>query len=159
MSKKYELSQHDLFNRYFRKDVLLGHNIDLLRAPDFMMCLVFLYSAAFTFMPQLSLHSEIAVHFVHALLWRFHHSIVLGVYLKRQSNSKFLVRHYLKHYHYSGSNLENARGAVQEAFTNWKAIYNLSMVMTFGEFLFIIIVTTNSICFNSFFHRLCVEDL
>ncbi|KAI5119700.1 hypothetical protein M0805_003584 [Coniferiporia weirii] len=127
--------RHDLFNRYFRKDLILFHNFDLLRAPDFMMCLVIAYAVVFAILPTPSTRTALALHFTHALLWRLYHTFVLGSLLKAQSNSRFLVRHFLKHYHYSDSSLESGRGAVQEAFTNWKALYNLSMCMTYTSFI------------------------
>ncbi|THH03995.1 hypothetical protein EW145_g5845 [Phellinidium pouzarii] len=134
-TKMRVLSQHDLFNRYFRKDLVLFHNLDMLRAPDFMLCLAIAYAITFAFLPPLSTRNIFALHFIHALLWRLYHTFVLGSLLKAQSNSKFLVRHFLKHYHYSDSSLESGRGAVQEAFTNWKALYNLSMFMTYVSFV------------------------
>lgn len=72
---------------------------------------------------------------MHAFLWRIYHTFVLGWILKAQSDSKFLVRHFLKHYHYSSSNLESGRGAVQEAFSNFKGLYNLAMCMTYSAFV------------------------
>ncbi|EJD05138.1 phosphatidylethanolamine N-methyltransferase [Fomitiporia mediterranea MF3/22] len=128
------LSQHDLLNRYFRKDVILLHNFDPLRASDFMLGLVVFYAIVMIFLPPLSAQGQIALHFTHALLWRVYHTFVLGSLLKAQSNSKFLVRHYLKHYYYPDSMLASGEGAVQEAFTNWKSIYNMSMLMTYSSF-------------------------
>lgn len=80
--------------------------------------------------------------------------------LRAQSEGKFLVRHFLKHYHYPTSGAGRAgkyvdgkegryaqgregrhghgrddgagEGAVREAFMNWKVVYNLSMCMTYG---------------------------
>ena len=88
------------------------------------------YAVALAFVPSLSRPSALMLHFGHALAWCLFHTVGLGLLLRAQSQSKFMVRHYLKHYHYP----QNARGqgAVQEAFQNWKAIYNLSMGMTYG---------------------------
>ena len=97
-----------------------------------MLGLAVFYIAALTILPDLSNDNLLILHFVHALLWRVYHTFVLGSLLKAQSESKFLVRHFLKHYYYSESALESGKGAVQEAFTNWKALYNLSMLMTYG---------------------------
>jgi phosphatidylethanolamine N-methyltransferase len=72
----------------------------------------------------------LAFHFLHALSWRFIHSFALGLVLKAQSDSKFLVRHFITHYHYPGE--EAGRDAVREAFHNWKSLYNLSLCMTYG---------------------------
>ena len=103
-----------------------------IRAPDFMLGLVVVYGVALAVLPPLSTQGQIALHFTHALLWRVYHTFVLGSLLKAQSKSKFLVRHFLKHYYYPDSTLASGQGAVQDAFTNWKALYNTSMVMTYG---------------------------
>lgn len=90
------------------------------------------YAATLVFVPSLSSSGgALALHSVHALVWCLFHSFGLGLVLRAQSQSKFLVRHYLKHYHYPQG--DRGEGAVQEAFRNWKAIYNLSMTMTYGE--------------------------
>jgi phosphatidylethanolamine N-methyltransferase len=69
------------------------------------------------------------LHYIHAFIWRVVHSLGLGLLLRFQSDRKFMVRHYLKHYHFA----ENGRSAVVEAFENWKQIYTLSLSMTYGE--------------------------
>jgi phosphatidylethanolamine N-methyltransferase len=87
---------------------------------------------------------------MHALAWRVFHSFGLGLLLRAQSKSKWLVRHFLKHYHYhshggghhggvpgrdlSGEKEEVVQAATEEAFNNWKVTYNISLVMTYGEF-------------------------
>jgi len=103
--------------------------------------------------PRLSL----TFYFLHALAWRLFHSFGLGFLLKVQSEERWLVRHFLKHYHYpsdqpSGSSTAPARkdsragdeendnssndiaAATRDAFANWKVLYNTSLVMTYGEF-------------------------
>lgn len=82
-------------------------------------------------MPQLSHKGLLTVHFVHALAWCLFHSFGLGLILRAQSEKKFLVRHFLKHYYYPQN--DHGKGAVHEAFTNWKSMYNLSMCMTYGR--------------------------
>ncbi|KAI0331371.1 phosphatidylethanolamine N-methyltransferase [Cubamyces sp. BRFM 1775] len=123
------ISQHDLFHRYFRKDTVFLHNVDLLRASDLQLVLLMAYALAFAFLPSLSRSSALTLHFGHALAWCLFHTVGLGLLLRAQSQSKFMVRHYLKHYHYPRN--DRGQGAVQEAFQNWKAIYNLSMGMTY----------------------------
>ncbi|RPD63391.1 phosphatidylethanolamine N-methyltransferase [Lentinus tigrinus ALCF2SS1-6] len=123
--RRQTVSQHDLFHRYFRMDTVLLHNIDLLRASDFQLVLVVFYAIAFTLLPT----SSLTLHFVHAITWCLFQSFGLGLLLRAQSQNKFLVRHYLKHYHYPQH--DRGQGAVQEAFQNWKVIYNLSMCMTY----------------------------
>ncbi|OCH92552.1 phosphatidylethanolamine N-methyltransferase [Obba rivulosa] len=127
------LSQHDLLNTYFRKDVIFLKNIDLLRASDLKLVLIAAYSLVAAFLPPLSPSGVLALHFAHALTWCLFHSFGLGLLLRAQSERKFLVRHYLKHYHYPRN--DNGAGAVYEAFANWKSIYNLSMCMTYVSFI------------------------
>ncbi|KAI0092346.1 phosphatidylethanolamine N-methyltransferase [Irpex rosettiformis] len=126
-------SQHDLFNRYFRKDAVLLHNIDLLRATDLQLILVLVYVLLASFLPIMSDNTTLSLHFVHALAWCLFHSFGLGLLLQAQSERKFLVRHFLKHYHYPRN--DNGKGAVIEAFANWKSIYNMSMCMTYASFI------------------------
>ncbi|KAI0028570.1 phospholipid methyltransferase-domain-containing protein [Vararia minispora EC-137] len=123
-----ELSAHDLLNRYFRRDTILLWNFDIFRATDFMLLLALVY-VVFMTLPSLSHNTVLGLHFAHAVFWTLFHSVGLGLLLQAQSDRKFLVRHFLKHYHYPHG--DGGRGAVLEAFTNWKVIYNLSMTMTF----------------------------
>ncbi|KZT68012.1 hypothetical protein DAEQUDRAFT_728277 [Daedalea quercina L-15889] len=127
------LSQHDLMNRYFRQDTIFLHNLDLLRASDLKLVLIMLYPLVLSALPPLSSRSALVLHFVHALAWCLMHSFGLGLLLRAQSERKFLVRHFLKHYHYPAN--DHGRGALIEAFTNWKSIYNLSMCMTYVSFI------------------------
>ena len=91
--------------------------------------MVLVYAAALTLLPAGSL----AVHFCHALAWCAFHCLGLGLVLRAQSQNKFLVRHYLKHYHYPHN--DRGQGAVHEAFQNWKQVYNTSMCMMYGEWM------------------------
>ncbi|KAH9476865.1 phosphatidylethanolamine N-methyltransferase [Psilocybe cubensis] len=125
------LSQHDLLNKYFRRDAVVLRNVDLLRATDAMLVLIMMYGLAISFLPDLSPKSSLILHFVHALAWCCLHYFGLGLLLRAQSESKFLVRHYLKNYHYDYAQQDGGQVAVIEAFSNWKAIYNLSMCMTY----------------------------
>ncbi|TFY56065.1 hypothetical protein EVJ58_g7866 [Rhodofomes roseus] len=127
------MSQHDLMNRYFRQDTIFLHNLDLLRAADLKLVLIMLYPLVLSFLPLLSPRGTLVLHFVHALGWCLVHSFGLGLLLRAQSERKFLVRHFLKHYHYPAH--DHGRGALIEAFTNWKSIYNLSMCMTYVSFI------------------------
>lgn len=72
------------------------------------------------------------LQFGHALAWTLFHTLGLGLLLKAQSARKFIVRHFLKHYHYPARDV--GRSAVREAFASWKAVYNLSMCMSYGEY-------------------------
>jgi phosphatidylethanolamine N-methyltransferase len=72
--------------------------------------------------------------FAHALAWTLFNTFGLGQLLKAQSERKFLVRHFVKNYHYPAN--DGGRGAIREAFANWKQLYNLSMCMTYGRIRF-----------------------
>ncbi|KAI0728917.1 phosphatidylethanolamine N-methyltransferase [Fomitopsis betulina] len=126
------MTQHDLMNRYFRHDTIFLHNIDFLRASDLKLVLLMFYPLVLSLLPTLSARGMLTLHFVHALVWCLAHSVGLGLLLRAQSERKFLVRHFLTHYYYPPS--DHGRGAVIEAFTNWKQIYNLSMSMTYVSF-------------------------
>ncbi|TFK36055.1 phosphatidylethanolamine N-methyltransferase [Crucibulum laeve] len=128
-SKRKVVSQHDLLNKYFRRDAIALSNIDMLRATDAMLVLIVFYGLGFAFLPTFSTQGQLTLHFIHALAWCLIHYIGLGLLLRAQSESKFLVRHYVKNYHYSHN--EIGSGAIVEAFANWKVIYNLSMTMTY----------------------------
>ncbi|CAL1698213.1 unnamed protein product [Somion occarium] len=127
------LSMHDLFNTYFRKDAVLLHNIDLLRANDLQLVMIVFYVLLGTFFPTLSTRGSLMLHFAHAFIWCLFHSFGLGLLLRAQSESKYMVRHFLKHYHYPRN--DGRKGAVLEAFSNWKSIYNMSMCMTYASFI------------------------
>lgn len=122
------------------------------RATDFALIVLIIYGLT-TLIPALPPKLGLTAHFLHALAWRLFHSFGLGLLLRAQSKSKWLVRHYLKHYHYPGSthgshahddwDLERERGeeketvvkrATEEAFGNWQVGYNISLVMTYGEY-------------------------
>ena len=99
-----------------------------------MLALVVFYGIALVLFPSLSLKSSLTLHFIHALTWCVIHYFGLGILLREQSDNKFFVRHYLKHYHYDHAQSNRGQNAVIEAFSNWKAIYNLSMCMTYGQY-------------------------
>ncbi|WWD19894.1 hypothetical protein CI109_104363 [Kwoniella shandongensis] len=138
------LSMHDLTHRFFRKPVIVLERLDLYRAPDFALVLLVTYSLS-TLIPPLSPRLALAGHFLHALLWRLFHSFGLGLLLRAQSKTKWLVRHYLKHYHYPGDGTFDeedeseakesvVKRATEEAFGNWQVGYNISLVMTYVSF-------------------------
>ncbi len=96
-----------------------------------MLVLLIVYGLGFILLPTLSPQGVLLLHFLHALAWCFVHYFGLGLLLRAQSDSKFLVRHYLKNYHYPPN--DGGQTAIIEAFANWKAIYNLSLCMCFGK--------------------------
>ncbi|SDA05367.1 BZ3501_MvSof-1269-A2-R1_Chr12-1g03351 [Microbotryum saponariae] len=122
-------TRHDLDNHYFRNDLLIFKNLDVFRNRDLAFLLVVFYGAVGVFMPPLGPQAQISLAFVHTLAWRCFHSFGLGSALKAQSERKWIVRHFLKHYHY-----EVEGEAVDDAFKNWKATYNMSLCMSYASF-------------------------
>jgi phosphatidylethanolamine N-methyltransferase len=104
-----------------------------------MLVIILFYAILLSVLPSiassLSHGSILGLHFFHALTWCLVHYVGLGWLLNAQSQNKFLVRHFVKNYHYRDDS-EGVAGARVEAFANWKAIYNLSMCMTYGRFDF-----------------------
>lgn len=98
-----------------------------------MLAVVVVYSVILTFMPAISDKAILTMHYVHSLFWLLFHYVGLGLLLRAQSESKFLVRHYIKNYYYPERDI--GQGPIIEAFNNWKAIYNFSMCMTYGAHL------------------------
>ncbi|WVQ75687.1 hypothetical protein IAR50_005316 [Cryptococcus sp. DSM 104548] len=131
-SKRNKMTMHDLTHRFFRKPVVLFSNLDLFRATDFALVLLVTYSII-TLIPPLSPSLALLAHFLHALFWRLFHSLGLGLLLRAQSKDKWMVRHYLKHYHYP-SDEGVVKRATEEAFGNWQVGYNISLVMTYVSF-------------------------
>ncbi|KAF8266058.1 phospholipid methyltransferase-domain-containing protein [Lactarius quietus] len=121
-------SHHDLRNKYFRRDTIFLFHLDVFRAQDLMLLLSMAYPFLAVVLPTPWLASA-GLHFTHALAWMLFHTLGLGLVLQAQSSRKFLVRHFLKHYHYPAR--DGSRGAVREAFASWKAVYNLSMCMSY----------------------------
>ena len=97
-----------------------------------MFVLLIFYLCVASCLPIMSHRATLVLHFVHACSWCLFHSFGLGHLLRAQSQSKYIVRHFLKNYHYPPH--DTGDGAVQEAFTNWKGIYNLSLCMTYCKF-------------------------
>ena len=116
---------------FLYKQYSLTFGLTAIRASDVMLVLIIFYGLAFTLLPTLSPAGTLILHFSHALAWCIIHYFGLGLLLRAQSKHKFLVRHYLKNYHYSKD--DDGQSAVAEAFANWKTIYNLSMCMTYGR--------------------------
>ena len=113
------------------------------RSTDFALVLLVMYSLS-SLVPALPPRLALTVHFLHALSWRLFHSFGLGLLLRAQSKTKWVVRHYLKHYHYPGDASMDSeeegkeresvvKRATEEAFGNWQVAYNISLVMTYGE--------------------------
>lgn len=149
-TRKQSYSPHDLLTRFFRKDPIGLYNIDLLRfvaqhptpqleghlymflrAGDAKLVLLTFYAVGSAIIPSLFPTSTLALHFAHALIWRIFHSFGLGALLRSQSERKTYVKHFIKHYVYHRGDVKQA--ALEEAFSNWKGMYNLSLCMTYGQ--------------------------
>lgn len=100
------------------------------RTSDFTLTLIVFYSFLATILPPLTGNAALTLHFIHAAGWCLFHCFGLGLLLQAQSKNKFLVRHFMKNYHYPQN--VGRSGAVQEAFSNWKSLYNLSLCMTYS---------------------------
>lgn len=151
------MTQHDLLTKFFRKDVVVLSDIDWLRyvllspfvqvssvardlslisysrASDQKLLLLAFYAILICTLPSFlgTPRSLLIAHFFHALAWRIYYSVILGSVLKAQSNGKWLVKHYLTHYHYPAN--DRGEGAVKEAFENWKEMYNLGQIMCYRK--------------------------
>ncbi|KAG0361845.1 phospholipid methyltransferase-domain-containing protein [Gamsiella multidivaricata] len=114
----------DMYNTYFRRDLIVFKNFDIYRSNDIFVALIIFYA---TIVPLLV--SNTGSRFltfmmvIQALVWRIFHSYALGAVLKQQSDNKFYTKHFIKH-----------GGTVQDAFQSWKSIFNLSNSMTYATF-------------------------
>ncbi|KAG0332939.1 phosphatidylethanolamine N-methyltransferase [Podila humilis] len=114
----------DVYNTYFRRDLIVFKNFDIFRSNDIFVALIIFYA---TLVPLLI--SNTGPRFltfmivIQALIWRIFHSYVLGSVLKQQSDNKFYTKHFIKH-----------GGTAQDAFQSWKSIFNLSNSMTYATF-------------------------
>lgn len=140
-------SMHDLTYRFFRKPTLIFARLDIFRASDFALLLLVGYGV-FSLVPALPSGVGLFAHFLHALAWRVVHSYGLGLVLRAQSKTKWLVRHYLNNYPYPTDDIVTGaeddeiptdrnvvRRATEEAFSNWQVAYNISLVMTYVSFV------------------------
>ncbi|KAF9428745.1 phosphatidylethanolamine N-methyltransferase [Podila epigama] len=114
----------DMYNTYFRRDLIVFKNFDIFRSNDIFVALIIFYA---TLVPFLISHTGprflTFMMVIQALLWRIFHSYVLGAVLKQQSDNKFYTKHFIKH-----------GGTAQDAFQSWKSIFNLSNSMTYATF-------------------------
>lgn len=125
-SRLAHLTQHDLNARYFQHEAVVFTNWDPLRSRDIGFGLAVFYAVCLSLLPQCSSRARLVLYFGHAVVWRLFHSFGLGLMLKKQSQSKWLVRHFIKHYYSSDP--------VRESFKQFIGIYNLSLIMTYLSF-------------------------
>lgn len=126
-----QLTQHDLNSRYFQHEAVVFTNWDPLRSRDIGFGLVLFYAVSASIVPLFSPKGRLVLLFGHALAWRLFHSFGLGLTLKKQSESKWVVRHFIKYYYYPSGQPDEP---VKDAFKNWIGIYNLSLIMTYLSF-------------------------
>ncbi|CEP14983.1 hypothetical protein [Parasitella parasitica] len=109
------------YTSYFRRDLIVFKNFDLFRATDCVAAMMMAYAIA----TPLLIPGKIGVviSLVQAFFWRAIHSLGNGALLRSQSDHKFFTRHFIKW-----------GGSAQEAFQNWKSIYNLTLCMTYVTF-------------------------
>ncbi|KAI9271746.1 phospholipid methyltransferase-domain-containing protein [Phascolomyces articulosus] len=111
----------DFYSYYFRRDLIVFKNFDLCRSTDLASAALMTYSV----ITPLVIGGKAGVTFaiVQAIFWRIFHSYGLGALLRAQSKGKWFTRHFVKW-----------GGGVEQAFANWKSIYNLSLCMTYITF-------------------------
>ncbi|KAI8143674.1 phospholipid methyltransferase-domain-containing protein [Fennellomyces sp. T-0311] len=111
----------DFYSYYFRRDLIVFKNFDLCRSTDLASAALMIYSVLTPFV----IGGKAGVTFAigQAVFWRIFHSYGLGGLLRAQSKNKFFTRHFVKW-----------GGGVEQAFANWKSIYNLSLCMTYITF-------------------------
>ncbi|KAI9471424.1 phospholipid methyltransferase-domain-containing protein [Zychaea mexicana] len=111
----------DFYSYYFRRDLIVFKNFDLCRSTDLASAVLMFYSL----ITPLIIGGEAGVAFAvgQAVFWRIFHSYGLGALLRAQSQNKLFTRHFVKW-----------GGGVEQAFANWKSIYNLSLCMTYITF-------------------------
>ncbi|CAG8448710.1 11682_t:CDS:2 [Acaulospora colombiana] len=115
----------DAVNYYFRRDLIVFKNFDLLRSNDLLVVFMTFYAAIIPLFIAGASEGVIRIFLIsQCLAWRIFHSYGLGGILFLQSKEKFLTKHYIKF-----------GGNASEAFANWKSIYNLSLCMTYVTFV------------------------
>ncbi|KAI8050087.1 phospholipid methyltransferase-domain-containing protein [Thamnidium elegans] len=119
---KSVVNNSKFFSNYFRRDLIVFKNFDLYRSSDLAAGLVMVYATITPLLVRGKLGIVYATFQV--FFWRTFHSVGLGCLLYAQSKNKFFTRHFVKW-----------GGGVNEAFQNWKSIYNLSSCMTYVSFI------------------------
>ncbi|RKP39970.1 phospholipid methyltransferase-domain-containing protein, partial [Dimargaris cristalligena] len=113
-------SVKDIYNTYFRRDMVVFKNIDFFRASDILVVLVVAQAVA------LSLFTNLAgtiVTTLQALFWVLFRIHFLGWILYRQSQDKLWTRHFIKF-----------GGTIADSFANWKVLFNLGQVMNYVSY-------------------------
>ena len=111
----------EFYSYYFRRDLIVFKNFDLCRSTDLASAVLMIYSVITPLIIGGNMGTTFAV--AQAIFWRLFHTYGLGALLHAQSKSKWFTRHFVKW-----------GGGVDQAFQNWKSIYNLSLSMTYITF-------------------------
>ncbi|KAI7950466.1 hypothetical protein MJO29_009140 [Puccinia striiformis f. sp. tritici] len=159
-----EQLEHRLFSG---KEMIMINNFDKFRSIDFVTILVIGYNFLILFIKEDdSSHGKkiyndraLLISSLNAIAWRIWFSFGLGFRLKQQSQNKMMVKHFLTNYYYPiGKNRHSQQRqedeinnhdqndlmdelkfeVIEECFQNWKGIYNLSLIMTYGLISFAI---------------------
>ncbi|OBZ84963.1 Phosphatidylethanolamine N-methyltransferase [Choanephora cucurbitarum] len=109
------------FMKYFRHDLIVFKNFDPFRAIDLVTVIAIAYAIV---VPSLITgKTGVTISIAQAFFWRAVYSFGNGFILRLQSNNKSFTRHFIKW-----------GGGVQEAFQNWKSIYNFTLCMSYATF-------------------------
>jgi phosphatidylethanolamine N-methyltransferase len=135
---------YDQASGYFRRDMIAFKNMDLFRAADlFTAIIIALHVLLFAV-------GDTPAWFwvVLATAWRVWHSVGLGAVLHLQSTRNFFTRHFVE------------RGFTkQDAFGDWKRIYNLSLILTWTSFILCALKLANYSLSGGFASRFAVGAL
>ncbi|KAJ1968650.1 phosphatidylethanolamine N-methyltransferase [Dispira parvispora] len=129
-------SVKDIYNTYFRHDMVVFKNFDAFRASDVLVVLLVAQALAISTFANLSSGSftlpgtsaTVVVGplatILQVLFWAIYRVYFLGGILYSQSKSKLWTRHFIKY-----------GGTTADCFANWKVLYNLGQVMTYVTYL------------------------
>eukprot|EP01087_Luapelamoeba_hula_P001905 TRINITY_DN116_c3_g1_i1.p1 TRINITY_DN116_c3_g1~~TRINITY_DN116_c3_g1_i1.p1 ORF type:complete len:654 (+),score=64.73 TRINITY_DN116_c3_g1_i1:81-2042(+) len=110
---------YDKSTGYFRKDLIVFYNFNIMRSADMFMLVIIIYCVITLFVDL-----SPVFYIIQMLAWRCIHSFGLGYILYSQSEDNGWMRSYF-----------NKGFTKQEAFENWKRLYNLSLTMTWVTFI------------------------
>ncbi|KAJ1992530.1 phosphatidylethanolamine N-methyltransferase [Dimargaris cristalligena] len=136
-------SVKDIYNTYFRRDMVVFKNIDFFRASDILVVLVVAQAVALSLFTNLAGSGSggassasddsgqggerpsmgAIVTTLQALFWVLFRIHFLGWILYRQSQDKLWTRHFIKF-----------GGTIADSFANWKVLFNLGQVMNYVSY-------------------------
>jgi phosphatidylethanolamine N-methyltransferase len=123
-----EYKKDERLYKFFKRDLFGIMNLDLFRGGDLATFILVLYTFITTFMIG-PIHSENSsrkylFYMGQAIFWRMVHTLGIGWILYQQNKTKFWTKYFFK------------RGySLQEAFQQWKILFNLTLTMTYATFL------------------------